>query len=168
MELSEQDTVLGVKPDLATEHGRIVLPLYGRKAGEKHVFERSGLNQWNADGRIRNPNELYIPIPSLIRSSYPDFLPNRNTPFDLHFPNGDVMKVKVSQDDGKALMSQHNADLGEWLLRDILGVEEGMLVTYSMLEKIGIDAVEISNVDGEFHIDFKQIGTYEEFIGEES
>ena len=36
----------------------IVLPLYSPKSG--NVEERSGLNQWNAKGRKRDDNEVYI------------------------------------------------------------------------------------------------------------
>ncbi len=38
----------------------IYLPLYGH---DKKVFQKSGLNQWNAQGRARDENEVYIPIP---------------------------------------------------------------------------------------------------------
>jgi len=40
----------------------VILPLYSHKNGEKVVFEKSGLNQWNAGGRKRDYNEIYIPI----------------------------------------------------------------------------------------------------------
>ena len=35
----------------------VFLPLFSTRGG-KHVPERSGLNQWNANGRSRNPNEV--------------------------------------------------------------------------------------------------------------
>jgi hypothetical protein len=41
------------------------------------VFERSGLNQWNARGRKRNESEVYIPIPKLIHDKFPNFFPGR-------------------------------------------------------------------------------------------
>ncbi len=44
----------------------ILLPLYSVIKGVKTVPEKSGLNQWNAGGRKRNPNEIYIPISSWI------------------------------------------------------------------------------------------------------
>lgn len=50
----------------------IYLPLYGRK---QIVFEKSGLNQWNAGGRDRHPNEVYIPIPAEIHKNFPGFFP---------------------------------------------------------------------------------------------
>ena len=164
LELVEQPIIIGATETEAVEREYIILPLYSYKDGKPFVYERSGLNQWNAEGRPRDYNEVYIPIPVEIRNKYPDFLPGRDTPFELHFPDGRSMSVKVSQANGKALMSQRNADLGQWLLRDILHLQDGELLTYEMLEKIGIDAVEISKIGDEYHIDFKQTGSYEQFI----
>ncbi len=47
----------------------VYLPLYG--AG-KIVSEKSGLNQWNAAGRARDSNEIYIPIPASVHKQTPD------------------------------------------------------------------------------------------------
>lgn len=88
----------------------IYVPLYGR---DSTVFEKSGLNQWNAGGRARNPNEVYIPIPSQIHKNFQGFFPNRDTPFDLKLPNGKIMQSKICQDGGKALMSYSNRELGQ-------------------------------------------------------
>ncbi len=164
MSLQELPTVIGKNPEEVTTREFIILPLYGYTGGEQFVFERSGLNQWNAEGRTRDPNEVYIPIPVDVRNHYRGFLPDRDTPFDLHFPNGGLMSMKVSQEGGKALMSQHNADLGQWLLREVLNIDEGTLVTYEMLTAVGIDSVELSKIDGKYYIDFKKLGSYEDFI----
>lgn len=53
----------------------VVLPLYSLRAGGtvRYVPERSGLNQWNASGRMRDPNEVYIPIPQKIHKQHPSF-----------------------------------------------------------------------------------------------
>ena len=165
LSLMEQPTILGAIGAPVTEVESIILPLYSYKSHKPFVYERSGLNQWNADGRERDYNEVYVPIPKSIRERYADFLPDRNTPFDLHFPNGKVLSAKVSQENGKALMSQHNADFGQWILRDILRLNEGELLTYDMLARIGIDSVEISKKNSRYYIDFKQLGSYEQFIG---
>lgn len=42
----------------------IILPLYSQRTN--NVEKHSGLNQWNAKGRKRNEDEVYIPIPSWI------------------------------------------------------------------------------------------------------
>ena len=61
-------------------------------------------------------------------------------------------------------MSNPNKELGQWLLRDILELPEGELLTYAKLEMLGIDSViiEKTGVD-RYSIDFRQMGTYDEF-----
>lgn len=102
------------------------------------------MNQWNAGGRARDDNEVYIPIPIEIRRKYPDFFPDRDTNFVLELPDGKRLQAKVCQDGGKALMSNPNSDLGEWLLRKVLKKRPGELVTMSDLLRIGIDSVMIT------------------------
>ncbi len=139
----------------------IFLPLYGRGG---RVFDRSGLNQWNAMGRKRDPNEIYIPVPIWIHKKFPTFFPDRETPFDLILPNGKSLKSKICQDGGKALMSYSNKELGKWLLRDVLGLEEGQLVTTESLIDLGIDSVRIDKLyDGTFEINFSKLDSYEHF-----
>ena len=139
----------------------VFLPLYGRK---QFVYERSGLNQWNAKGRPRDPNEVYIPIPSFIHRYFATFFPDRDTPFNLRLPSGKLLQSKVCQDNSKALMSYSNKELGKWILRKVLKLKEGELLTYNKLQKIGIDTVRIDKVDNNlFEINFSQIGTYDEF-----
>lgn len=140
----------------------IYLPLYGK---DKFVYESSGLNQWNAKGRKRDPNEVYIPIPAIVHKNYPLFFPNRETPFNLKLPDGRIMQSKICQDSGKALMSYSNKELGKWILRDILKLEEGKLVTFEMLQILGIDSVRIDKHDNEnYEINFAASGSYENFI----
>jgi hypothetical protein len=139
----------------------IYLPLHGRN---QIVFEKSGLNQWNAGGRDRHPNEVYIPIPAEIHKNFPSFFPDRETPFDLKLPNGKIMRSKVCQDGGKALMSYSNRELGQWILRDVLKLNEGELLTYERLQIVGIDSVRIDKVDNNnFEINFAKTGGYERF-----
>ncbi|MBC1597290.1 restriction endonuclease PLD domain-containing protein [Listeria seeligeri] len=152
----------------STEPEYIVLPLYSySKSAGKFIAERSGLNQWNANGRKRDPNEIYIPVSRKIHDKFPDFFPNRDTPFSLHLPNGDKLKAKISQSGDKALMSNPNKALGGWLLRDILHLPEEKLLTYSKLSDLGIDAVKIEkNAETDYSIDFCEAGTYDHFANE--
>ena len=83
----------------------VVLPLYGIKNKEKFVFEKSGLNQWNAGGRKRDIGEIYIPIPINIHNEYSDFFPKKDKCFNLEIPTGEIFKAKVCQDNSKALMT---------------------------------------------------------------
>lgn len=147
-------------------HEHIFLPLYSTRSGQeqKEVPEKSGLNQWNAGGRIRSFDEVYIPIPAWIHRKFEGFFPERDTPFTLKLPNRKELEAKVCQDGSKALMTNPNKALGEWILRDVLNLGDGELLTYKKLEDIGLDSVVIYKInESEYEIDFAQIGSYETF-----
>lgn len=145
----------------------ITLPLYSPKSNE--VQERSGLNQWNALGRKRHPDEVYIPIPSWIHKTKNNFFKyntedNRTDSFDVYLPSGEILSMRVAQQGGKALMSNPNRKLGEWLLREVLNIKPGTLLTKNILDKIGIDSIKLSKKnDGTFYLDFLKSGSYEDF-----
>lgn len=144
----------------------VCLPLYSvnNKNKIKIVPERSGLNQWNALGRVRSDDEIYIPIPAWIHDRFPHFFPEKGTPFILSLPNRGKIKVTVCQQGGKALMSNPNSALGKWILREILQLKPKELLSYDRLIIIGIDSVEISKFkDGTFEINFRKLGTFEKF-----
>lgn len=142
----------------------IVLPLYGIKKGEKHIFEKSGLNQWNAGGRKRDPGEIYIPIPAIIHNEFPDFFPKRDEVFKLKIPTRQVFEAKVCQDNSKALMTNPNKALSDWLLRKILKLEEEELATIEKLDELGFDSVIIyKNNKGHFKIDIMKTDSYSSF-----
>lgn len=143
---------------------KIYLPLFSEVKGEKVVSTKSGLNQWNAGGRQRNVDELYIPIPAWIHKKFPDFLPPRDTVFDLVLPDNTELKAKVCQDGGKALMSDPNSALGKWLLRDVLRVPAKEIITYHKLLEVGFDSVELLKVaEGKYRITFTEVGSFDEF-----
>jgi len=143
----------------------IYLPLYGKG---KIVSKKSSLNQWNASGRKRDINEIYIQIPAKIHKLKPSFFPSRDVPFILNLPNQKELAVKVCQDNRKALMSNPNKALGEWLLREVLRLKEEEVLTYQKLQIIGIDSVKIDKyTNGKYGINFSSIGSYEEFIDNE-
>ena len=120
----------------------VVLHLYSTQKGI-NVPEKSGLNQWNASGRKRDENEIYIPIPAKIHKEYPDFFPTRDEPFELQLPHGESLSAKICQQGGKALMSNPNSALGEWILRKVLKKKPGELVTMEDLNRFGVDSVYI-------------------------
>lgn len=145
----------------------VILPLYGIKNKQKFVHERSGLNQWNARGRNRNMGEVYIKIPSEIHRMFPHFFPQREVVFKLKIPTGDVFQAKVCQDNSKALMTNPNKALSDWLLRNVFQLEEGELLTIEKINVLGFDSVVlIKDEFGDFQIDKAKIGSYESFIFE--
>lgn len=153
-----------VQPITVDITNKICLRLYSTRNGNKVVFDKSGLNQWNADGRVRNANEIYIPFPAEDRERNVGFFPSRDQPFDLTLPDGTIISAKVCQADGKAIMSNPNKVLGEWLLRKVFELAEGTIVTYQMLEIFGIDSVVFTKIDdSHYSVDFAEIGTYERF-----
>lgn len=112
-------------------------------------------------------DEVYISIPSWIHKKFPEFFPSKDTCFNLKLPDGQAINSKVCQDGGKALMSNPNLDLGKWILRKVLNLDIGELLTYDRLESLGIDSVSImKDMNGKFYIDFMKLGTYDKFVEE--
>lgn len=145
-----------------SEKPSICLPLYVLKNGEKIVCSKSGLNQWNAAGRKRDPYEIYIPFNSKDRKQNPDFFPDKDKSFTLILPNGSKIQAKICQQGGKAIMSNPNKALGEWLLKKVLDLPERTLVTYDLLLHLDIDCVIFTKEDNlTYSIDFGKVGTYE-------
>jgi len=140
----------------------VYLPLYG---SNNKVYEKSGLNQWNANGRVRHYNEVYIPIPIKFYKYKPNFFPKKDIVFTMKLPNEKIIDMKLCQENSKALMSNPNEVLGKWLLRDLFKLSEGELVTYEIFKLYGIDSVKIDKIsDLEYEINFAKIGSYESFI----
>jgi hypothetical protein len=149
----------------------IILPLYGlkkcrlTKSKEKFVFEKSGLNQWNAGGRKRDPGEVYIPIPKEIHKYFPDFFPQRDKDFELKIPTGEAFKAKVCQDNSKALMTNPNKALADWLLRGVFQLNERERLTIDKVNMLGFDSVIIyKDSEGKYRIDKAKLDSYENFI----
>ncbi|MEA2012790.1 MAG: NgoFVII family restriction endonuclease [Verrucomicrobiota bacterium] len=139
----------------------IYLPLYG---SNKTVYDKSGLNQWNAGGRERNLDEVYIPVPVALHHKFPKFFPNIDVPFILIFPNNERVKAKMCQAGRKALMTKSNRILGKLILRDGLKLREGELATYEKLQLFGIDSVRIDKINNlEFEINFSKVDSFENY-----
>ena len=146
----------------------VILPLYGIQKGVKFIFERSGLNQWNANGRKRDMGEIYIPIPIEIHKNFPDFFPSRDEHFNLKIPTGEVFTSKVCQENSKALMTDPNKAMSDWLLRKVLQLKEGELATIEKLDKLGFDSVILTKTDNEnYEIDIMKTDAYIHFWNQE-
>ncbi|MEG0701140.1 MAG: NgoFVII family restriction endonuclease [Muribaculaceae bacterium] len=142
----------------------VILPLFSLR--DNNVQSSAGLNQWNAKGRKRHMNEVYIPVPNKINNIYPNFFPPRDQDFNLSLPDGKtVLKAKMCQVGRKGLMSNPNKDLGNWILRKVLKLEPYELLTLEKLNEAGFDSVIVNKVAPlEYTIDVRR-GT--KFIEEE-
>jgi hypothetical protein len=135
--------------------------------------ERSGLNQWNAKGRRRGKSdvyvprdmsEVYVPIPKWIHHYFQNFFPAREVEFSLNLPNGKTLSAKICQEGGKALMSNPNKALGNWLLREVLTIPEGHVLTDRYLQEKGIDSIKVTKISSRaFDIDYMPYGSFEKF-----
>lgn len=165
LELFEEKKNLKTATDkLVKGENYVILPLYGIQKKKKYIFERSGLNQWNANGRKRNFGEIYIPIPAELHKKYPHFFPKRDKDFNLQIPTGEIFSAKVCQENSKALMTNPNKALSDWLLRKVLELKEGELATIEKLDKLGFDSVIIiKENDNNFKIDIMKTDTFIEF-----
>lgn len=152
---SHRNRLLALKLYKETKNGCIV---------EKH----SGLNIWNAKGRVRHPDEVYIPfnIKDRNRPENLGFFPPKDMSFNLRLPDNSVISAKVCQQDGKAIMSNPNKALGKWLLRDVLELPEWTLITYELLQEKGFDTVLFEKVgELEYKINFTDSRIYDELYG---
>lgn len=147
-----------------------VLPLYSENGAKgKYVPPKNNLNMRFAGGRARNEYEIGIPIPAEFRHRFPGFFPGRDIPFRLALPDGAELTAKQCQADGKALMSNPNSALGEWLIDKVLQIPPSVPITYEMLVKYGIDSVELQKIRVEdtgeiyYKIDFALTDSYEKF-----
>ena len=165
LELFEENKNLKIATDkLVKGENFVILPLYGIKDKEKFIFEHSGLNQWNANGRKRDFGEIYIPIPAELQRKYPNFFPKRDQDFSLQIPTGEIFTAKVCQENSKALMTNPNKALSDWLLRRVLQLAEGELATMEKLDKLGFDSVIITKEkEGDFKIDIMKTNAFIEF-----
>lgn len=53
--------------------------------------------------------------------------------FNLITPDGKILNAKVCQEHSKALMSNPNSTLANWLLRQLLNLKEGEIATKERL-----------------------------------
>jgi hypothetical protein len=102
--------------------------------------------------------------------------------FYLHLPNGKRIPSLVTQSNMKALQSGSNTErdengkkfgqsaLGQWLLIDVLGLNDRKLVTRNWLQSRGTDSVRLWREKDDYnniYIDFAPIGSFESFMNNE-
>ena len=102
--------------------------------------------------------------------------------FHLELPNGKRIPALVGQENMKSLQSGSliekkpdgtrygQADLGQWLLVDVLGLEDRTVVTREWLKKKGTDSVRLWRHKDDYetiYIDFAPYGSFEQFMNNE-
>ena len=151
----------------------IVLPLYSSRTGK--VEARSGINQWNAGGRPRQFGEGYVPHPVEVRERFPNFFPPKGATFTLRLTTGEEMPAKVCQENGKAVMSNPNTSLNNWLYNQIDDSPEVSMerfrekrpYTMKDLIRVGKDSVKFTCLDRAnkvYELTSMSLGSYEKFI----
>jgi HKD family nuclease len=148
--LDPQDAVPSATPPavLSSPSQSITISLLNR-AG--HVSPASGLNWWNGKGRPRHPDEAYIRLPAeVVKSGAAAAVFGSDAPGAVfkavtHTGAQFDMKLEGSQPVGpsgrvaaKQITSAGDThSFGTWLLRTILGVPRGTLVTDAHLASYG-------------------------------
>jgi len=162
----------------------VILPLYKTGSGYGDVGVASGLNAMFASdvNRARTKLEMYIPVPAAVRNLpkqhkiAEEFFPTGKTRFEIELGDGQIGTARFVQGDRKALMSNPNAFLGNWLGAAIDGsleVAKSRLVSKRLytrddLERIGKDSVKVSKVATHtgyrYLLKLMPVGSYEDFL----
>lgn len=113
--------------------------------------KRSGLN-WGQRPH-RNPNEAYIPLPSIIAKS--GFFPLEKKHFAAITDDRHQLILRIEQQNNKAITTPaRNSDLGEYF-RNRLGLANGDFISRSDLDRYGRTDVKFIKFDEEtYYLDF--------------
>lgn len=159
----------------------IYLPLYQDKKEGMVVSDCSGVNIRNGKSKNKGSNtprplyEIEVRISKWIHKVFPYFfdlnalnlvdIKNEElNDFDLILPDGRVLRGRVKQANGKSLQTNPQGDLGKWILKDVLGLENREIVTMELLERLGIDSLKITKLGRKrFKITVGETGSYEKF-----
>lgn len=160
----------------------IYLPLYQDKKEGRVVSECSGINIRHSKSKSKGSNtprpeyEVEVRISKWIHYIFPKFFgidaldddeihDKELNDFDLLLPDGRVLRGRVKQAGGKSLQTNPQSALGEWILKDVLGIEKREeKVTIELLNELGIDSLKITKVDDKnFRITVAETNAYEIF-----
>lgn len=112
------------------------------------VQEASGLNWWNGAGRVRDPNEALIALRAvhLPQAEVVFGSADRDTVVEAVTHDGGMLVLQIEgngpirngRQKGKQITTRGDKTLlGEWILRDCLGLPPNTLVTREILEAYG-------------------------------
>lgn len=159
----------------------IILPLYQDKKEGPFVSPCSGINIRNSKSKNKNSNtprpeyEIEVRVSTWIHHIYPKFFginafddneikDKELNDFDLILPDGRVLRGRIKQEKGKSLQTDPQGALGEWILKDVLGLKNREIVTMDYLNELGIDSLRVIKLnDKQFRITVAETGAYEKF-----
>ena len=159
----------------------IYLPLYQDKKEGQIVSDCSGINMRHAKSKNKGSStprpqyEIEVRISKWFHYLFPKFFGidalKENeikdavlNDFDLILPDGRVLRGRVKQDGGKSLQTNPQSTLGEWVLKDVLGLKNREVVTWELLDSLGIDSLKVTKIDDKhFRITVAETGAYEKF-----
>lgn len=158
-------------------HEVIYLPIYSDasfKIEEKSAFNMQlGASKNKGSNKPRPAYEVYIPIPVWIHYVYKNFFGvNPFNPasikasdgFWLELPNGNKVKARNTQQNGKSLQTNPQSVLGEWILRDVFGLAPYEKLTMQRLNEFGVDSFKITKInDQHFKIDLAETYAFEKW-----
>jgi hypothetical protein len=109
-----------------------------------------------------------------VRRARGEFFPPKDHPFNLQLPNGIIVKAKICQQGGKALMSNPNDALCRWLFSTIDGnwgkatsrFAEKRPYSYADLVAVSMDSVRVlrDDVNDDYFLEAAPLGAYARFI----
>lgn len=157
----------------------IYLPLYQDNKYGRVVSPCSGVNMRHAKSKNKGSNtprpeyEIEVRINKWIHQVFPGFFgidaldeeQVKNNDFDLILPDGRVLRGRIKQQNGKSLQTKPQGALGEWILKDVLGVKSREdVITWKWLDSLGIDSLKVIKIDDKhFKITAAETGAFEKF-----
>lgn len=180
--MERNDIIYGEVKKKEKSNNVIYLPLYQDKKEGRVVSECSGINMRHAKSKCKGSNtprpeyEVEVRVSKWIHFIFPKFFGidalNDNeiqdkdlNDFDLCLPDGRVLRGRIKQASGKSLQTSPQSALGEWIIKDVLGLENREdKVTIELLNELGIDSLKITKInDKKFKITVAETNAYEKF-----
>ncbi|MCC0730818.1 NgoFVII family restriction endonuclease [Clostridioides sp. ZZV14-6048] len=167
--------------EIICEDEEIYLPLYQDKKEGRIVSNCSGINIRHSKPKSKGSNtprpeyEIEVRISKWIHHVFPNFFGinalseedvknDQLNDFDLILPDGRILRGRIKQQNGKSLQTNPQGALGEWILSDVLGLKNREVVTWELLDNLGIDSIKIIKQDDKhFRITVAETGAYEKF-----
>lgn len=180
-ELIKMIELPNVKKEIICEDEKIYLPLYQDKKEGRIVSNCSGINIRHSKSKSKGSNiprpeyEIEVRISKWIHYVFPNFFGinalseddiknEKLNDFDLILPDGRILRGRIKQQNGKSLQTNPQGALGEWILSDVLGLKNREVVTWELLDSLGIDSIKIIKQDDKhFRITIAETGAYEKF-----